>query len=118
MKLIDEQSKLKDYEEPKLTSVDVSDKIDALKREVSYLVTKIKYFRPPTKKTPLKNDEEKAKTAKKETESDDEKKTDTGDDNKETKKAEEKAENPSSTDKPADTKEETTPGSNLFLEIT
>jgi hypothetical protein len=55
---------LADNEQPKLLSNDIVDKMDALKREVSYLVTKIKYFRPPTKKTPLKNDEEK-KTEKK-----------------------------------------------------
>lgn len=63
-KMIEEQSKTPDNETPKLLSTDITDKIESLKREVGYLVTKIKYFRPPTKKTPLKTDE-KTKTANK-----------------------------------------------------
>jgi len=114
VKLIDEQSKIKVYEDPKLTSVDINDKIDAIKREVSYLVTKIKYFRPPTKKTPLKTDEEKVKTAKKETETDDKKedKTEKKTDEKSEKKTEEKTgqkkTDEASTEKSAETKEEGT----------
>ena len=126
VKLIDEQSKIKEYEDPKLTSVDINDKIDAIKREVGFLVTKIKYFRPPTKKTPLKTDEEKVKTAKKETETDDkkedksEKKTEEKSEKKSEEKSEKKSEEKSeekteekktdeaSTEKPAETKEEGT----------
>ena len=54
--MLAEQALLKDNETPKLLSADITDKAEALRREVGYLVTKIKYFRPPTKKTPLKDD--------------------------------------------------------------
>ena len=54
---MNEQAKVADNQQPKLLTNDISDKIDNLKREVSYLVTKIKYFRPPTKKPPVKDDE-------------------------------------------------------------
>ena len=57
VKLLNEQAKVADNEQPKLLTNDISDKIDNLKREVSYLVTKIKYFRPPTKKPPVKAEE-------------------------------------------------------------
>lgn len=50
--MLNEQAKAADNEQPKLTSIDISDKIDALKREVNYLVSKIKYFRPKTTKKP------------------------------------------------------------------
>jgi len=50
--MLNEQAKTADNEQPKLTSTDISDKIDALKREVNYLVSKIKYFRPKTTKKP------------------------------------------------------------------
>lgn len=61
VKLLNEQAKIADNEEPKLLLADINDKAENLKREVSYLVGKIKYFRPPTKKTPLKSDEKTAK---------------------------------------------------------
>jgi hypothetical protein len=50
--MLNEQAKAADNEQPKLTSTDISEKIDALKREVNYLVSKIKYFRPKTTKKP------------------------------------------------------------------
>ncbi len=49
-KMIAEQAKAADNETPKLLSTDIQEKAENLKREVGYLVTKIKYFRPPTKK--------------------------------------------------------------------
>lgn len=50
IKMINEQAKVLDNQQPKLLSTDVQEKLDALRREVSYLVSKIKYFRPKTKK--------------------------------------------------------------------
>lgn len=49
--MLNEQAKVADYETPKLLSSDISEKMDALRREVSYLITKAKYFRPKPKKT-------------------------------------------------------------------
>lgn len=51
-KLVAEQAKIADNENPKLLSSDVQEKTDNLKREIGYLVTKIKYFRPPVTKKP------------------------------------------------------------------
>lgn len=51
--MINEQAKVPDNQTPKLLSTDVAEKIDGLKREVSYLVNKIKYFRPKTTKKPI-----------------------------------------------------------------
>lgn len=48
---INEQAKLKDSDNPKLLASNIQDKIGALKREVQYLLTKIKYFRPKTTTT-------------------------------------------------------------------
>lgn len=50
VKMLNEQAKVADNEAPKLLSADITDKIDALKREVNYMVTKIKYFKPKVKK--------------------------------------------------------------------
>ena len=50
--MLNEQAKVAENETPKLLSADISDRIDALKREVNYLVSKIKYFRPKTTKKP------------------------------------------------------------------
>jgi hypoxia up-regulated 1 len=52
VKMLNEQAKLAENEHPKLLSSDIADKIDALKREVNYLVSKIKYFKPKTTKRP------------------------------------------------------------------
>jgi hypoxia up-regulated 1 len=52
VKMLNEQAKVAENEDPKLLSSDIQEKIDALKREVNYLVSKIKYFRPKTKKPP------------------------------------------------------------------
>jgi hypoxia up-regulated 1 len=52
VKMLNEQAKVADHEDPKLVSTDINDKIDNLKREVNYLVSKIKYFRPKTTKKP------------------------------------------------------------------
>lgn len=51
-KLTAEQALAKDNETPKMLCSDITDKAEALRREVGYLVTKIKYFRPPTTKKP------------------------------------------------------------------
>lgn len=51
-KMLAEQALVKDNETPKLLCSDITDKTDALRREVGYLVSKIKYFRPPTTKKP------------------------------------------------------------------
>lgn len=51
--MLNEQAKVSDNEQPKLLSTDISDKIDELKREIGYLSSKIKYFRP--KKKPVEN---------------------------------------------------------------
>lgn len=50
--MMNEQAKLPENEDPKLLSNDISDKMEELKREVNYLVSKIKYFRPKTTKKP------------------------------------------------------------------
>lgn len=49
--MLNEQAKVADHEEPKLLSKDITDKVEALKREVNYLLSKIKYFRPKKKAT-------------------------------------------------------------------
>jgi hypothetical protein len=46
--MLTEQSKLGDDEHPKLLTSDLDEKADALKREISYLVNKAKYFKPKT----------------------------------------------------------------------
>jgi hypoxia up-regulated 1 len=46
--ILNEQSKLKDYEQPKLLTSDLEEKADALKREINYLINKAKYFKPKT----------------------------------------------------------------------
>ncbi len=50
--MLNEQAKLADHEHPKLLSIDIHNKMEELKREVNYLLTKIKYFRPKTTKKP------------------------------------------------------------------
>jgi hypothetical protein len=50
--MLNEQAKLADHEQPKLLSADIHNKMEELKREVNYLLTKIKYFRPKTTKKP------------------------------------------------------------------
>ena len=50
--MLNEQAKLADHEQPKLLSTDINNKMEELKREVNYLLTKIKYFRPKTTKKP------------------------------------------------------------------
>lgn len=47
--MLNEQAKVTDREQPKLLSADISDKIDELKREIGYLTSKIKYYRPKKK---------------------------------------------------------------------
>ncbi|XP_071111379.1 hypoxia up-regulated protein 1-like isoform X1 [Haliotis cracherodii] len=44
-----EQKKLKDYENPKMLVEDIALKIQALDREVKYLINKAKYWKPKTK---------------------------------------------------------------------
>jgi len=53
-KMVAEQANVPDNQNPKLLSTDIQEKADNLKREIGYLVTKIKYFRPPVKKPPPK----------------------------------------------------------------
>ena len=48
--MLEEQSKTPDHEQPKLLTTDINEKIDGLKREVNYLITKAKYFKPKPKK--------------------------------------------------------------------
>jgi hypoxia up-regulated 1 len=86
-KLTAEQAKVADNETPKLLSSDVQEKSDNLKREIGYLVTKIKYFRPPVKKPEAKT----PKTAKKanETVVEQEEETVKGTDNDDSEKTEE-----------------------------
>jgi hypothetical protein len=50
--MLNEQAKLSDNQDPKFLSNDINDKIEELKREVNYLISKIKYFRPKTTKKP------------------------------------------------------------------
>jgi hypothetical protein len=50
VKMVSEQAKVPDYEQPKLLTADISDKVDALKREINYMITKAKYFKPKPKK--------------------------------------------------------------------
>lgn len=68
--MLNEQAKVADNENPKLLSRDVVDKMEELKREVNYLVSKIKYFRPKTKKP---STDEKVKAKKNDTESEESK---------------------------------------------
>ena len=73
--MIAEQSKVPDYEQPKLLTTDIADKIESLKREINYLITKAKYFKPKPKKTVNENDKtNKNKTAKEESDKDSSKK--------------------------------------------
>jgi len=51
--MINEQAKVPENQNPKLLSTDITEKTESLKREVGYLVTKIKYFRPKTTKKPV-----------------------------------------------------------------
>ena len=110
-KMVQEQAKTPDNESPKLLSTDIADKSENLKREVGYLVTKIKYFRPPTKKTPLKTDEEKVKTANK-TNSTNEKETVETDETKTEESKSEEANSEQTTTEEPKTDEETTTKSN------
>lgn len=50
--MLNEQAKLSDNEDPKLLANDILDKTEELKREVNYLVSKIKYFKPKSTKKP------------------------------------------------------------------
>ena len=80
--MLNEQAKVADNEQPKLLSSDIAEKAESLKREVSYLVTKIKYFRPKTTKKPAseepagknqtKNEEKPAKESENESKKSDE----------------------------------------------
>ena len=62
--MLNDQAKVADNEDPKLLSSDIADKADELKREVNYMLSKIKYFRPKKKavtkasKTAAKDKEE------------------------------------------------------------
>jgi len=52
IKMLNEQAKVSDNEQPKLLVSDIHNKMEELKREVNYLLNKIKYFRPKTTKKP------------------------------------------------------------------
>ena len=69
--MLNEQAKVADNEQPKLLSTDIGDKMDELKREVSYLSSKIKYFRP--KKKPSTEEKNKKNTTSKDKEETDKK---------------------------------------------
>lgn len=62
-KMVKEQEKLKNYEPVKLTIKLLTDKMQALDREVKYLVNKIKLWRPKKVEKPVKEEEEKQKTS-------------------------------------------------------
>ncbi|XP_039293804.1 hypoxia up-regulated protein 1 isoform X4 [Nilaparvata lugens] len=51
-KMIEEQSKLKSSDNPKLTIASIVEKINNVEREVKYLVNKIKIWRPKKKESP------------------------------------------------------------------
>lgn len=53
--MIQEQSALPDYEKPKLVVEDIALKMQALDREVKYLINKAKTFKPKTKPKTAKN---------------------------------------------------------------
>ena len=60
---LNEQAKVKDSEDPKVLSAEIVEKSEALKKEVNYLVSKIKYFRPKTTKKPKTEKSTAEKTA-------------------------------------------------------
>lgn len=53
--MVQEQSAIPDYEKPKLLVEDIAMKMQALDREVKYLINKAKTFRPKTKPKVPKN---------------------------------------------------------------
>lgn len=53
--MVKEQSAIPDYEKPKLVVEDIAFKMQALDREVKYLINKAKTFRPKPKTKPAKN---------------------------------------------------------------
>ena len=53
--MVKDQSALPDYEKPKLLVEDIAFKMQALDREVKYLINKAKTFRPKPKAKPAKN---------------------------------------------------------------
>lgn len=75
IKMLNEQAKLSDNEDPKLLANDILDKTEELKREVNYLVSKIKYFKPKSTKKPETKAPE-SETGEKSQESGDESKSD------------------------------------------
>lgn len=62
MKMLNEQAKISDNQDPKLLANDITDKIEELKREVNYMINKIKYFRPKTTKKPATSETKANKT--------------------------------------------------------
>ncbi|XP_053408991.1 hypoxia up-regulated protein 1-like isoform X2 [Mercenaria mercenaria] len=72
--MIKEQSAIPDYEKPKLLIEDIAFKMQALDREVKYLINKAKTFKPKPKAKPAKNKTEtngtKADTSDKKADSD------------------------------------------------
>lgn len=97
--MIEEQKKTPDSEKPKLLVEDIALKLQALDREVKYLINKAKNFKPKPKPKPKSNT---TKTDGNTTKSDTNK-TDKAEEKKET-----KIEVEEPIDKPTDTKEEET----------
>lgn len=60
--MLNEQAKISDNQDPKLLANDITDKIEELKREVNYMINKIKYFRPKTTKKPATSETKANKT--------------------------------------------------------
>ena len=82
--MLAEQSQVPDYEQPKLLSIDINDKMDALKREINYLISKAKYFKPKPKKKPVSETKETSnKTKTEEGEKDKEEKDNKNEEDKE-----------------------------------
>ncbi|VDI13919.1 Hypothetical predicted protein [Mytilus galloprovincialis] len=111
--MIEEQKKTPDSEKPKLLVEDIALKLQALDREVKYLINKAKNFKPKPKPKPKSNttktDGNTTKTDGNTTKSDgNTTKSDTNKTDKAEKKKETKIEVEEPIDKPTDTKEEET----------
>ncbi|XP_048257945.1 hypoxia up-regulated protein 1-like isoform X2 [Haliotis rufescens] len=92
-----EQKKLKDYENPKMLVEDIALKIQALDREVKYLINKAKYWKPKTK--PKTDDKKKTNSTDKAT-------NETKSEESKTEKAESKTEKAESKTEKAESKTE------------
>jgi hypothetical protein len=88
--LSNEQAALQDSDQPKLLTSDINDKGEALRREVNYLITKSKYFKPKTTTKAPKEEKDSKKESKSESDSQKAKDTKTKDETNTEKEAENK----------------------------